>query len=42
MKPSWMFVKDLNVIGRSYLVMCDGISQFLNKSIQGFGVFNIE
>ena len=42
MKPSRTFIKDLNMIGRLYLVICDGIGQLLNKSIQDFGVLNIE
>ena len=42
MKPNWVFIKYHNMIGRSYLVICDGINQFLDKSIQGFGILNIQ
>ena len=42
MKPRWMFIRDHNMIERSYLVICDGISQLLHKSIQGFGILNIQ
>ena len=37
-----MFIECCNMIGRSYLVICDGISQLLNESIQDLGVLNIE
>ena len=42
MKPSRIFIKALGMIGRSHLVICDGIGQLLNKSVQGFSVLNIE
>ena len=37
-----MFIECCNMIGRSYLVICDGISQLLNKSVQDFSVLNVE
>jgi len=36
-----MFIKDHNRTGISYLVICDGISQLLDKSGQGLGIINI-
>ena len=41
MKPGWMLTIDCSGAGHSYLVICDSISQILDKPGQGFGIVNI-